>query len=263
MAATLAHIVFFLILTLLTQIGGLVYVVSLVIVKRVNFKNQYLKFGVFPALYLISCFLIVPLLAVLLGRERVINTKHINPANYMTVLLNRNYVIPELNQVLVQAEQSLAGTGIEIHYLDASFPFIDGYPLLPHLSHRDGKKLDISLMYTDNEGELTNEKPSMSGYGVFEEPKSDEINQTRDCKARGHLQYDFPKYLTLGHIHPELQYSNYHTRLLIQALLKKQTVSKIFIEPHLKNRLKIKDARIAFHGCGAVRHDDHIHIQVR
>ena len=35
----------------------------------------------------------------------------------------------------------------------------------------------------------------------------------------------------------------------------------IFIEPHLKNRLKIGNNRIRFHGCKAVRHDDHIHFQ--
>ena len=51
----------------------------------------------------------------------------------MTVLARITSVIKELN-----------GTNIEIHYLDANFPFINKFPLLPHLSHNDGKKIDIT-----------------------------------------------------------------------------------------------------------------------
>ncbi len=34
-------------------------------------------------------------------------------------------------------------------------------------------------------------------------------------------------------------------------------------KPHLKTRLKLSSAKIRFHGCQAVRHDDHIHVQLR
>lgn len=37
-------------------------------------------------------------------------------------------------------------------YLDANFPFFDGFPLLPHLSHVDGRKRDIAYYYADSMG---------------------------------------------------------------------------------------------------------------
>ncbi|MEM7124392.1 MAG: hypothetical protein AAF563_24160, partial [Pseudomonadota bacterium] len=39
-------------------------------------------------------------------------------------------------------------------------------------------------------------------------------------------------------------------------------VTKIFLEPHLVERLGISDPMIRFQGCAAARHDDHIHIEV-
>ena len=51
----------------------------------------------------------------------------------MTVLLNRNYVRPELNDLLEQVAKDLSKTRIQIHYLDANFPFVNNFPLLPHL----------------------------------------------------------------------------------------------------------------------------------
>ena len=41
-------------------------------------------------------------------------------------------------------------------------------------------------------------------------------------------------------------------------------IKKIFIEPHLKQRLGLqKENKIRFHGCGAVRYDDHKHVQLQ
>ncbi|MEO9804021.1 MAG: hypothetical protein ABJF04_12265 [Reichenbachiella sp.] len=259
----LAGTVVFILLTVLTQIGGLIFVIGLIVNEKLNVKRAFYKFGVMLGLYFLGTYLMVPVLAGLFGRERIVTTQNISPTNYMTVFLNRNYVRPELNHILLNAEKSLKGTGIEIGYLDASFPFVDGFPLLPHLSHKDGKKLDISLMYENELGELTNDKVSVSGYGVFEEANDMEIQQTSLCKAKGYFQYDYPKYLTLGRINENLKYSNKGTRQLVQALLSDADLGKMFIEPHLKQRLKINDSRIAFHGCRAVRHDDHIHIQLR
>jgi hypothetical protein len=37
----------------------------------------------------------------------------------------------------------------------------------------------------------------------------------------------------------------------------------MIVQPHLKSRLKLKSTKIRFHGCKAVRHDDHIHIQLK
>ncbi|WP_282050123.1 hypothetical protein [Maribacter aquivivus] len=260
---TLLKIILVGILTLLTQIGGIVYLVSLVISKKWNRKLKFKTSIVFLSLYILSTLLIVPFFAPIFGREKVIHSEKISPTNYMTVLLNRNYVRPELNELLSQTEKKLSGTKIEIHYLDANFPFINKFPLLPHLSHNDGKKIDLSLIYESEFGEITNKQKTISGYGLFENPKSSEYNQIDKCLTNGYFQYDFPKYLTLGQINKELVFSKKGTKKLIQNLLKSQDLGKLFIEPHLKSRMNLKNNRIRYHGCRAVRHDDHIHIQLK
>ena len=151
---------------------------------------------------------------------------------------------------------------IKLIYLDANFPFFDGFPLLPHLSHNDGKKIDISFIYADKNGP-TNFKPSATGYGIFETPLKGELNQTQVCKQKGFWQYDFTKYATLGSYHKNLKFSTDGTRKLIVKILENKNVHKVFIEPHLKNRLSLQHSKIRFHGCRAVRHDDHIHFQIR
>lgn len=39
---------------------------------------------------------------------------------------------------------------------------------------------------------------------------------------------------------------------------------KIFIEPHEKQKLSLTSKyKIRIHGCKAIRHDDHIHLEVK
>ncbi|GAA4272513.1 hypothetical protein GCM10022258_18070 [Aquimarina gracilis] len=181
----------------------------------------------------------------------------------MTTLLNRNYVRPELNDLLLQTAKELAGSGVRIHYLDANFPFINKFPLLPHLSHNDGKKIDISLIYETRNGAITNKQKSISGYGVFEDPKSNEYNQINTCLKNGYFQYDYPKYVTFGKINKELVFSRKGTKKLIHSILRNRNLGKLFIEPHLKTRMNLEHNKIRYHGCKAVRHDDHIHVQLK
>ena len=117
---------------------------------------KYKTLIIFISFYLFSTLVIVPLISPMFGREKVKHSEKIKPTNYMTVLLNRNYVKPKLNELLSKTEKKLNGTNIEIHYLDANFPFINKFPLLPHLSHNDGKKIDLSLVYETENGIITN-----------------------------------------------------------------------------------------------------------
>ena len=226
-----------------------------------NFKGRAIL--TFIILYLLSTFLIVPNVAPFFGREPVQHTQRIQPATPLTIILNRNYVHPEVNKLLQEAEQHLEGTKIKILYLDANFPFINGFPMLPHLSHNDGKKIDISFVYETPDRKITPKVKSVSGYGIFESPKPGEPNQPQKCKQQGYFQYDYTKFLTLGKINNHLVFSEKGTRKLIESLLKSNKIEKIFIEPHLKLRLNLNDSRIRYHGCSSVRHDDHIHVQIR
>ncbi|AUC16493.1 hypothetical protein BTO06_15635 [Tenacibaculum sp. SZ-18] len=256
------HLLVIIFLTVFTQIGGVVYL--LVIFGLKNFDNK-IKLVVFLLMYVIISFVVVPCISPYFGRVRIVNSDYLQPRSFLYTLTNRNYVVPEMNEVLQSVAENYekSKSGAKLIYLDANFPFFNGFPLLPHLSHNDGKKIDVTLMYKDGKGKLTNRKPSISGYGVYEEPIEKEYNQIDVCKQKGFWQYDFPKYLTFGRINLDLEFANEANKELINLFLKHQKVSKIFIEPHLKSRLKLNNSKIRFHGCQAVRHDDHIHVQLR
>jgi hypothetical protein len=250
-------------LTIVTQIGGIVYLLSHLYIKRNKKYFQIKRVLFFLGLYLLMTFLIVPIIAPVFGRQKIENNSQVSYHNVLTVLCNRNYVTKELHKVLVSASSQFQKShpSLQLIYLDANFPFFDGFPLLPHLSHNDGKKIDLAFIYRDSNGNPTNAKPSHSGYGFFEEPKSGEISQTKICKETGHWQYDYPKYLTFGSQN-DLILDKEKTTQLIQILSQNSSVQKIFIEPHLKKRWNLTSSKIRFQGCRAVRHDDHIHMQI-
>ena len=71
----------------------------------------------------------------------------------------------------------------------------------------------------------------------------------------------------LGYLIPQtrlLQFDAVRTAALIRLLAQQPWTEKIFVEPHLVTRLHLRNfPSIRFHGCRAVRHDDHIHLQIR
>ena len=197
-------IIFFIFLTFLTQVGGVIYLISLLpykfIHKRFTGKliQGTLKLFSFFSLYFISTFFIVPILAKQFGRVPLplTQTENLKPLNFLTCLLNRHYVHQDLRHsaTAVSKEMNRKFPGTVVNYLDANFPFFKKFPLLPHLSHNDGKKLDIAFCYIVNKtGEQTNETPSGIGYGISEEPKQNEINTADYCEEKGYWQYSFLK----------------------------------------------------------------------
>ena len=249
--------------TILTQIGGVIYIISLLLISRKKTKYRIKRTFLFTLLYLISTFFIVPKVALIFGRTKIEDNHKIKAHNYFTKICNRDYVTTKMHVVLtdisLKFHQELPE--IKLIYLDANFPFFDGFPLLPHLSHNDGKKIDLSFIYEDENGK-TNLKPSRSGYGIFEATLKSGINQTQVCKQNGSWQYDFTKHLTFGIQSKNLKFSESGTKKIINKITENKEVSKIFIEPHLKARLHLKNSKIRFQGCRAVRHDDHIHFQI-
>lgn len=155
--------------------------------------------------------------------------------------------------------------GTVLCYLDANFPFINGYPLEPHFSHRDGKKLDVALHWQKiNNGESIFGTPGFLGYGVCAEPLSGEIDMEPECKGQGNwwrslekntaeLFYNKKKYL----------FDEQTSAEMIRLFANEKNVRKILLEPHLKQRLGFgKNNKIRFQGCRAARHDDHVHVQL-
>jgi hypothetical protein len=226
---------------------------------------KWKKLVCFIALYLIISFLFVPPIAKYFGRVHlpIIHTENLIPHSLITPLLNRHYVKPELKKQLFGIAESMNSDNpsLKVSYLDANFPFIDGFPLLPHLSHNDGRKIDLSFYYTlDNK--KGNLKPSNSGYGKYVEPTKSEFNQTRKCKSKGYWHYDYTKFLSLGGRN-DLEFDINSTKNLVTEITNELLTQKLLIEPHLKTRMGLSNSKIRFQGCHAVRHDDHIHYQIK
>lgn len=236
-------ILVFILLTMLSQIGGLVYLLAICIpVSRLS------KFFIFLVLYAIASYGIVPMIARETGRVQVRST-------FISTLLNRNYVNPDLKAVIVDMEN--------VNCLDANFPFINGFPLFPHLSHGDGNKLDIAFRYIDKRtNKRTDQIPSWNGYGIYEEPLPHEVNMPAECERKGKWQYSLLHYITPQSSREHYKLDLVATKALILQLLANPSVKKIFLEPHLKSRMAIESDKVRYHGCKAVRHDDHIHVEI-
>ncbi|TAE50053.1 MAG: hypothetical protein EAZ89_12890 [Bacteroidetes bacterium] len=269
----LLHLLLVVLLTILTQVGGIVYAISLLghgYIRR-KFLHRWQRIlaqGLsFSALYLLFALFLVPAIAKPLGRVPLplTATRYVKPAHLWTCLLNRHYVKPELREITfaVAEEMQKKYPGTFVKYLDANFPFIDKFPLPPHLSHIDGKKLDLSFQYRDHKtGEISPGVPSWLGYGICEEPRPGEENRPEACAEKGYWQYNLLRRIIPQGSKKRYLFDEAGTRAMVQAFVSKNGVRRILIEPHLKARLGLTSAKVRFHGCQAVRHDDHIHVEL-
>ncbi|MEQ8706726.1 MAG: hypothetical protein RIC19_22525 [Phaeodactylibacter sp.] len=259
----------FLILTVLTQVGGVLYLLYQLIrwqiSQRVPDKWHALGYRLlaFAAVYTAGSLLLVPPLARLNGRVPlpVFSEAALKPANYFFVIANRHYVKSALLEATLDVANQM-NTSVTLFYLDANFPFFDGFPLLPHRSHDNGGKLDLAFIYENPAtGKLLRGSPSWLGYGYLEAPKAGEYDQPANCEGRGYWQYSLLS--RFAQQDKSLDFSASLNRQLLLRLAQHPAIGKIFLEPHLKTRLRLQgQGKIRFHGCAAVRHDDHIHIQL-
>ena len=260
------------ILTVLTQVGGLVYLIYLPVGRRIgrhlpNWPGKLLRAGGFLLLLVVTSLWLLPPLARSYGRValplRATEQVPLGPGRWFTILANRHYVKPELLAAVTDITRRTAARypGTELRYLDANFPFLEGFPLYPHRSHDDGEKLDLSFLYTDADGARVTASPGFLGYGHTEGPVAGEFDQPRDCRAKGYWQYDLLRHLAGEE--SNLQFDATANGWLLRAITADDRIGKVFVEPHLKTRLGLEgEPKIRFHGCGAVRHDDHIHLQL-
>ena len=260
------HLITVFLLTVITQIGGVIWMVTLgvtIFFPDSSFPKWRFT-GCFFILYSLSTICIIPFLAPLAGRVPLpVKGSTLEAKSVIYCFLNRHYLRSEARSILLQKASLLQANfpKTKLYYLDAGFPFGNGFPLFPHLSHNDGRKIDLCFFYKKSNGERTNFKPARSGYGVFEGPKKEEQNMTDFCQSKGYIQYDYPKFLTLGK-RDDLIFDELRTREMLSLLVREKRVKKVFVEPHLKARLGMnKETKIRFQGCKAVRHDDHIHVE--
>lgn len=239
-----ALVVFF---TLLTQLGGLAWLFSLL------FKRRLLVFLIAYASLTTAAIWVAPVF----GRTALSCTDDgpLKVQSWFYCVLNRNYVTPEMKAVLTDVATAIdqAYPGTETLVLDANFPFFVGFPLLPHLSHDDGEKADLAFFYKDETGYLPGKTRSPIGYFAFEEGPS-------ECPD------DWPtlrwNFQVLQPLWPDLVLEPDRTRTALEHLLADERVGRVFIEPHLRERLGLGHEKLRFQGCRTARHDDHIHFQL-
>lgn len=262
------------ILTIISQVGGLILILCIPIWKVIRkssvnrWKQRIINFVIFTFSYVLITLTVIPLLAPITGRVAlpVFNDSRIKPLNYMTCLLNRHYVTPELKNTLEEVAKNMEEKYPEtvVAYLDANFPFFNNFPLIPHLSHDDGEKLDLAFFYKEKDSlsPLNRQTPSFIGYGAFEGPKPGETDSPAACHNKGYWQYSLIGKLIPGKTADKMVFDEQRTKYLTQLFSRQTSIGKIFIEPHLKERWQLNSPKIRYHGCHAVRHDDHIHVQL-
>ncbi len=224
------------------------------------------KTTLFMFLYLGATFTVIPFAAKLTGRVRLpLNRAHnLQPLNRLTCLLNRNYVRPELRELTYRVADGMhvKNPDFTLLYLDGNFPFFNRFPLIPHLSHNDGKKLDLAFCYWNKEHQTGS--PSFIGYGVSEDPGAGEENKAAFCKSCGYWQYGLLNKVISQKHKSEYVFDAGCTAQIVALFAQNEQIGKIFIEPHLKTRLGLSSyTKIRFQGCHSVRHDDHIHVQLK
>jgi len=256
--------------TLVTQVGGLIYLLAWVIylLLRKRIKTWYwrvaARLSIFMGLYLLTILVVMPPIARVYGRVPLpfVRTGHVQPLTIWTALFNRNYVRPELRSIIytVAADMNTRYPGTVINYMDTGFPFINGYPLLPHISHNDGKKADIAFQYIDEvTGKPTDKNPSPIGYGGSEPPRPGEPDRPAVCAER-YWKYSFMyRWMPLSE---RYVFDQPRTKAMIDGFIKNKGIGVLYLEPHLKERLHLRSKKIHLHGCYSVRHDDHVHVQL-
>ena len=303
----LGIILLFVILTALSQVGGIILLLWLLLYQffKKRFKNAWVRRGVhvggFVVFYLFFMFVIIPPLARIQDRVPLPMSKSgaLVPVTYWTAIFGRNYIKSEGRTKLESIAEAYVKKhpDLKVKYMDCNYPFRFigsdekhvniGFPILeglfPHFTHL-GDKADIALIYKDEEGNPSNLTPTAIGYGSSVEPNKGEpgyVGPNCPCKTKTVQQKKgnsdgvpcvCDNTLTLGFIRMySFMYRNVPQNekikldtVLSASLIKMFTPydSKIILEAHLRERLKVLRTSFGHHSCKTVRHDDHFHVRM-
>lgn len=260
-------------LTLLTQIGGLVLCVVVASVsvagRRLSRRRLLVRIAAPPAIFAVvytAASLAVAPLAGLAGRAPLpclfAGESAYNSLTIWTCLLNRHYATREARDALDSTARRLSAEfpGRRIAYLDAGFPLFDWFPMLPHLSHRDGRKIDLALLFVDPQDNRPAPGRALSPIGYWGYVRPGPGAALPCAGRRSWLRWDFD---WLQPLLPDLRLDEAATASLLETLMDSPSVARVLMERHLADRLGVANARIRFQGCRAARHDDHIHVAFR
>ena len=136
--------------------------------------------------------------------------------------------------------------------------------MLPHLSHDDGKKLDIAFAYQNEVNSYVRGKTA-SPIGFWHFSRHTKHETPANCsKDAFNLRWDMDWFQIFNN--DSLKLEPKRTAFAIRYLTENAErfgVTKVLLEPHLKQRFALRSNKVKFQGCHAARHDDHFHFQIR
>lgn len=256
-------------LTLLTQLGGMAWVFAALVARRLF--GHRARLAIVCLLFIVTygaAWAAAQVLAPNWGRvaipcANVPTTQIRTPLLYCALL--RNFVAPDVRDhgdALAQAVDD-AFPGSVTLALDGGFPFWDAFPMLPHLSHANGRRLDLAFFYADPSGRYRpGHLRSPIGYGAFERPGPGASTPCAGRADRLTLRWDWTwlqPAVSDAVLEPER--TGFALRWLARTRPKDGRV-RLFIEPHLAERFQASGPAIGFQGCRAARHDDHVHMHL-
>lgn len=257
-------IVLFVVLTLLTQVGGIIWFAIRGIGRRFSQKWK-IQLAINLVIYVMITLTIVPLLAQIGGRVAMpifaTSKTPVAPRSFLFVVFNRHYVKKDVREVVFRAARNLSAQYPKsvVHYLDGGFPFWDKFAMLPHLSHSGGEAIDLAFCY-HKKGDPSKYKgsPSPIGYMIYERPKPNEYQPYRS--KRSPLRWDLPfvQWMRMGR-----RVDRDRTRYLLRELLSDSRTKRVLLEVHLHRRWGIVHHKLRFQQLHAARHDDHLHLWVK
>jgi hypothetical protein len=260
------HALVAILLTLLTQVGGAIYLLVLFLRHRlpaISTRPLLALAATFVGVYAVAWFPIQAL-ASLTGRVGLpcLESGNLRVAAPIYCVAHRHYVSRDMRDLARDLAQAVDARypGTVTQTLDANFPFFDGFPLAPHLSHDDGDKLDVAFYYVGGDGEYARGAlRSPIGYWAFEQPDDAERQPCRGRASGLRWDQDWFQVFTRD----DLVLDGRRTRAALAWLNADGRAQRAFLEPHLADRLRLDPNFVRFQGCNAARHDDHFHIELR
>lgn len=276
-AGAVAVVAAAILLTVLTQVGGAILWLALPFLEFLYRKG--LRFGRwlawsaallgFFAVYAVVTLAVVPPAAALFGRQPLpcfaSADRPFAASSIIFCAANRHYAKPAVHRLLARVGRQISKKfpGSVLTYLDAGFPFFDGFPLPPHLSHSDGEKVDLAFFYRDaaTGGRLSRAGAWPVGYWAYGRPRPGEPLPCRKRVSSLTLRWDFA---WLQPMFEDLHLDEVRTRTMLELFVREaDAVDRMLLEPYLRARWGLPSGVVRFQGCRAARHDDHVHVQLR
>lgn len=243
-------------LTIITQVGGAAYLLGVALSRRFGRLSGWVGALL---IYGFATVVLLPASAPLWGRVAlpcgVGSTALYAPQSLLYCVLNRHYVTRRTRDAVADVARQVSKQfpGTRLTYLDAGFPLPLGLPLLPHLSHRNARSVDLSLFYQGR----SNGGAWPLGYFAFS-PAAGLVSPS--CSQPGLLRWNLD---WLQPLFAGTSLDHKRTTALVSAAAAHPDIDHVYFHPALKSALGISSNKVRFAGCHAARHDDHLHISVR